>query len=115
MADIKTDISVNRIRMTIPSVTSAIDKEVFVATTGVAASSGGNAVGVLEDDVLALGAACVVTHGVVRVKAAGVVTAGSRVQVGTDGKALLFDAGIKVGTAWDSATTVNDIVRVSIP
>jgi hypothetical protein len=70
----------------------------------VLAGAGEKSVGVLQDKPLDIGhAGAVGFNGITKAIAGAAITAGSEVEVGTDGKLITLDTGVSLGTATTSA------------
>jgi hypothetical protein len=74
--------------------------------------SGGQCYGVLQNAPSAGQAADVQLHGVTKVVVGAAVTAGQELQCDTNGRAITFASGRKVGYALESATAANAMISM---
>lgn len=73
-------------------------------------TAGDNSFGVASADIANEATGSVIRGGLVFVTAGGAITAGARVQVGADGKAVAHSSGIAVGTACETGSNNNDVL-----
>ena len=80
---------------------------------GVIATAASSAIGVSMNEAAA-GEVLEIADGIVMVEAGGAITAGSDIEVGTDGKAVATTNGVVVGTALTNAASANLFVTVKL-
>ncbi len=84
--------------------TATLTAHRFATAGGAAATAAGNTLGVTQHDASS-GSMCSLTAlGTTPVEAGAAITAGSRLEVGTDGKAVTLDEGVAVAVALEAAT-----------
>lgn len=86
---------------------------VNASSLAVIATAGGAVLGVAADDA-ASGAPVTIADGIVMVEAGGIIAAGSQIEVGASGKAIVKSTGVGVGVAITGAAADGQIMAVKL-
>lgn len=96
---------------TFVNISAALDVAAGTPATAVTATAAGLTIGVASRDAAA-GSKVGIIRGpgiIVPVTAGGTIAVGTEVEVGSNGRAVAFSAGVKRGRAWSAGTSGNDV------